>query len=116
MKYEAMGRLALVKPTKVVSPKFSVREFVLEIKEGKYPQLVQFQVTGDRCEELDTFNIGQSIDVSFDLRGREWTGRDGEKKFFNSLNVFKIAPVQLSQQVSPVAMDPQGIVDDDLSF
>jgi hypothetical protein len=55
-----------------------------------YPQDIQFQLTQDKCSLLDGFNINDQIDVSFNLRGREWTSPQGEVKYFNSLDAWRI--------------------------
>ena len=39
---------------------------------------------------LDSINIGDEITVNFDLRGREWKSPQGEIKYFNSLEAWKI--------------------------
>lgn len=85
MPYEAEGKLIKIYPTENKSGKFSVREFVIEIPDGNYPQLVKFQAVQDRCNILDNFREGEKIKVSFDLRGREWQG-----KYFTSLNAWRI--------------------------
>ncbi len=89
-KYKAIGTLIKLEGTKQITDKFRKREFVLEIPDGKYPQTIQFQVTGDRCEQMDQYNHGDTIAVEFNLRGREWTKPEtGEVKYFNSLDVWR---------------------------
>ena len=48
----------------------------------------------DRCELLDPFEVGQDVEVFFDLRGREWTNPQGEVKYFNSLQAWKLVSEQ----------------------
>lgn len=91
MGYEATGKVAQVFDTKVVSDKFSKREFVLEISDNpKYVQTVSFQATGDRCSQLDSVNVGDTVRVEFSLRGRAWTSPSGDVKYFNTLDVWKV--------------------------
>lgn len=73
-----------------VSDKFRKREFVLTDNAASYPQTILFQLTQDRCSLLDKANVGDVITVTFGLKGREWKNPQGEIKFFNSLDVFKI--------------------------
>lgn len=94
MAMEAVGKLRAVFDTKQFSERFSKREFVLEIVDGKYPQTVLFQVTGDRCSALDQFQIGDEVRLEFNLRGREWKSPQGETKYFNSLDVWRIEPAR----------------------
>ena len=90
MAFDAVGKLHVVNETKQVSERFTKREFVVEIADGKYPQFVLFQLTGDRCSQLDEHKVGDSVQITFNLRGREWRSPQGETKYFNSLDVWKI--------------------------
>jgi hypothetical protein len=83
------GTIKVINQTQVISEKFSKREFVIET-EDQYPQLVMFQATQDKCSLLDSFQVGNKIDVSFNLRGREWTSPSGEVKYFNTLEAWRI--------------------------
>ncbi len=85
MAFEVEGKLHRIFPTEQKSTSFSAREFVLEIPDGNYPQLVKFQAVQDRCGLLDTFREGDRVKVSFDLRGREWNG-----KYLTNLNAWRI--------------------------
>jgi hypothetical protein len=86
------GRIHAIFDAKQVTERFRKREFVLELEpESRFPQFVQFQLTGDRCENLDGFSKGDEVTVEFSLRGREWTSPKGEVRFFNSLDVWEIA-------------------------
>lgn len=95
MGIETTGKLHTIYETKQVSERFSKREFVLEIIDNpKYPQTVLFQLTGDRCTQLDGMNVGDQITIEFSLRGREWRSPQGEVKYFNSLDVWKVFPAR----------------------
>jgi len=89
MALEVTGKLHKLYDEQQVTDKFSKREFVLAL-EGRYPQFVLFQLTGRRCAELDGFKEGEAVHIEFALRGREWTSRQGEVKYFNSLEVLKL--------------------------
>jgi Domain of unknown function (DUF3127) len=95
MGLEATGKLHTIFETKQVSERFSKREFVVELTDNpKYPQVVMFQLTGDRCAQLDGLRVGDAVRVDFSLRGREWRSPQGEVKYFNSLDVWKVEPAQ----------------------
>lgn len=94
MGIEATGRVYAIFDTKEVSARFSKREFVVELADNpKYPQLVLFQATGDRCSQLDDVQVDDEVRVEFSLRGREWRSPGGEVKYFNSLDVWKVERV-----------------------
>jgi hypothetical protein len=84
------GILKVKKDEQAVSDKFRKREFVVTDNSSQYPQHISFQCTQDRCSLLDTVNVGDTITVHFNLRGREWTSPQGEIKFFNTLEAWKI--------------------------
>lgn len=84
-------RIKVINPTVTVSEKFSKREFVVtDSSNGNYPQDILFQSTQDKCSILDQFSVNDSVDVSFNIRGREWTSPQGEVKYFTSLEAWRI--------------------------
>ncbi len=85
MAFEVEGKLHRIFPTEQKSQSFQAREFVLEVPDGNYPQLVKFQAVQDRCAVLDNFTEGDRVKVSFDLRGREWNG-----KYLTNLNAWRV--------------------------
>ena len=91
------GKLHVKYETKQVSDRFRKREFVIEYADNPmYPQFVTFQLIQDKCELLDPYETGTFLQVEFDLRGREWTSPQGEIKYFNSLDAWRVAPVQVA--------------------
>jgi hypothetical protein len=91
MGMETTGRIHALFETQQVTERFRKREFVVELADNpRYPQYVQFQLTGDRCEALDGYSVGDEVKVEFSLRGREWKSPKGELKYFNSLDVWTI--------------------------
>ena len=117
---EVSGKIYKVDETKQITERFRKREFVVEIEDGRYPQTVLFQLTGDRCEMLDGFAVGDEVKLDFNLRGREWTSPKGEVKFFNSLDVYRLEKQGAQQKAAddepPLPEEPPGWVDDDLPF
>ncbi|RMG23256.1 MAG: DUF3127 domain-containing protein [Bacteroidetes bacterium] len=116
--------------TEQKTPTFKVREFVVKYEENPlYPQFVKFQVKQDRCDTLDQIAEGTMLEIDFDIRGREWTSPDGQVKYFNSLEAWRVTPVQATQAQQgdvagseplpvppPEAMDITQMEDDDLPF
>ena len=85
------GTIIKLFPVKAINEKFSVREFVVETSDNpKYPQKILLQSTGKAIEFLAKFKEGDSVDVTYDLRGREYS-RDGNTKYFNTINAWKIS-------------------------
>ena len=81
---------------------FKKREFVVEYAENpQYPEFIKFELIQDRCDLIDPIQPGQEIDVSFNLKGRKWTDRNGEVKYFNSLQAWKIDAISSGEAPPP---------------
>lgn len=100
--FKMKGVIKVIKPTQQVSEKFSKREFVVtDLSEAQYPQDILFELKQDKTSLLDNFMQGQEVEISFNLKGREWTSPQGDVKYFNTLDAFKIdalglAPVEIT--------------------
>ena len=94
--FEAEGKLYKKMDTQQVTDTFKKREFVVEMVDGAYTQLVKFQMVQNNCEKLDGFNEGDDVKVTFNLRGREWTSPDGVVKYFNTLDAWRIEETSTS--------------------
>jgi hypothetical protein len=97
------GAIKLINPIKVISDKFSVREFVVTTPDAKYPQDILFQTINDKMDVLESLGVGQQVEVSYNVRGREFNGR-----YYNTLDAWKIEvtgskPSQASTQ--PIELD-----------
>ncbi len=88
--FKLTGTVKLINDTQQVTEKFSKREFVVSETSSMYPQDILFQATQDKCSILDNIKENDQIEVSFNLRGREWTSPTGEVKYFNSLEAWRI--------------------------
>ncbi|MBP6091493.1 MAG: hypothetical protein RIT10_953 [Bacteroidota bacterium] len=102
--FKLTGTVKVLNNTVQVSEKFSKREFVVTDTSSMYPQDILFQATQDKCSLLDAIQVNEQVEVSFNLRGREWTNPQGEVKYFNSLEAWRIEKVG---QNAPQGM-PQG--------
>ncbi len=105
--------------TQQVTERFRKREFVVELADNpRYPQYVLFQLTGDRCENLDGFEVGQEVRVEFSLRGREWKSPKGDVRYFNSLDVWTLERQGAGADGAPpdVFDEPPPPSDDDVPF
>lgn len=116
---QVSGILKVLKETQAVNDRFKKREFVLTDNSSQYPQHISFQLTQDRCNLLDGAQEGEALTVHFNLRGREWTSPQGEIKYFNSLEAWKIdkgAGSNNSNQGEPEYETNQSREKDDLPF
>ncbi len=91
---EIQGTIKLIDQTKTVgSGGFRKRELVVTTDE-QYPQHILIEFVQEKTDLLDKFKVGQPVRVSINLRGREWTSPQGEVKYFNSIQGWRIEPLQ----------------------
>lgn len=104
MSFEVQGKLHEKFDTQQINDSFKKREFVLEIEDGNYTQHVKFQLTQDRCDLLNDFNKGESIQVSFSLAGRPYTNKEGNTVYFTNLNAWRVVKDEYNQGAAPEAV------------
>lgn len=67
---------------------WSKQEFILEYQEGNFPAQVCMNVWGeDKVRELDKYQVGDKVKVSFNLSAREYNGR-----WYNDVRAWRIEP------------------------
>lgn len=105
MSYDLIGKIKVIMEPKTFGSGFTVREFVVTVDDGKYPQDIVLQFVQDKVSLLDTVKEGQEVTVSFDVRGREYNGR-----YFNNLQAWKI----VAAASAPAADDKPPVSDSDV--
>lgn len=110
---QVQGTVKAVMPIQQVTDSFKKREFVITTQE-EYPQDILLQVTQDKCALFNDVQIGQTITAHFNLRGREWINPNGEAKYFNTLDAWRIEKGQVNETSRSAVPNPT--VDDDLPF
>lgn len=93
---EIEGRIKLIEETKTYGNNgFRKREVVITTEE-QYPQHLLIEFVQDKTNLLDNFKEGEAVKISINLRGREWTNPQGETKYFNSIQGWRIEQAQPS--------------------
>ena len=89
-----------------VTDTFKKREFVVEFAENpQYPEYVKFELIQDKCALLDAHKVGDKVVVHFNLKGRKWTDKEGQVKYFNSLQAWRL-DAEGENQASATDMAP----------
>jgi len=84
------GKIKLINEAKEYgNNSFRKREVVITTEE-QYPQDLLVEFVQDKCEILNSFQVGQSVKIDINLRGREWESPQGEVKYFNSIQGWRI--------------------------
>ena len=73
-----------------VSASFKKRELVVTTDE-QYPQHILINFVQDKTEYLDGLEVGKLVSVSVNIRGREWINPQGEAKYFNDIQGWKVS-------------------------
>lgn len=87
---EIAGKIKWIDETKTYGTNgFQKREVVVTTEE-QYPQHILVEFIQDKCELLNAYQVGQSVKIGINLRGREWVNPQGETKYFNSVQGWRI--------------------------
>jgi hypothetical protein len=87
---DVQGKIKLIGETQTFgSNGFRKRELVITTEE-QYPQPIMIEFVQDKTDLLNSCQVGQNVKVSINLRGREWVNPQGETKYFNSIQGWRI--------------------------
>ena len=117
---EVQGKVKMIGETQSFGDKgFRKREVVVTTNE-QYPQEIMLEFVQDKCDLLNNFQVGQDVKISVNLRGRSWVNPQGETKYFNSIQGWRIEGAQSSvpspEQSSEAASSLNEQEDQDLPF
>ena len=86
MSYELGGVVKLVQEVESFKDgAFTKRGIVVTVENGKFPQEILLEFVQDKVTLLDDVSSGDEVQVTFDIRGREFNGR-----YFNNLQGWKL--------------------------
>ncbi|ULC60014.1 DUF3127 domain-containing protein [Flaviramulus sp. BrNp1-15] len=117
---EVQGRIKMVGETQTFgSNGFRKREIVVTTEE-QYPQHIMVEFVQDKTDLLNNYQVGQQVKININLRGREWVNPQGETKYFNSIQGWRIEALQSEasgENLPPVppadAFEPAGDLNED---
>ena len=123
---ELSGKIKWIDETKTYGTNgFRKREVVITTEE-QYPQHILVEFIQDKCDLLNSYQVGQDVKIGINLRGREWVNPEGQTKYFNSIQGWRIEVSEnpISSEMPPMppapAFDPPegeaNEVDEDLPF
>ncbi|NJB71165.1 hypothetical protein GGR42_001627 [Saonia flava] len=103
---EVQGKIKMLDETKTFGNNgFRKREIVVTTDE-QYPQHILVEFIQDKCDLLNSYAVGQDVKISINLRGREWVNPQGETRYFNSIQGWRIESLQsntgASGEIPPV--------------
>ncbi len=102
--FELEGTLKQLFDTQTFASGFAKREFVVEVPDGKYPQMLKFECVKDKISILDGVSVGDAVKIAFDIRGSEY-----KERFYVNLNAWKLTKADGSAPAAASASDePRG--------
>lgn len=118
---ELEGTIKKIEDTQQITDSFRKRGVVVTTEE-QYPQHIMVEFVQDKVNLLDNYQEGDKVNIGINLRGREWTSPQGEVKYFNSIQGWRIEKKdgQAASAEGAPAMPPMPPMpdneDDDLPF
>ena len=92
---------------------------VLDVPVGNYTKKMAFQVSTGNIPAVMALNLGDRVEVGWDVSSREWTNKEGKTSWFTSIDLrtIRLADEVPAQSIAstPIAeaCEPQ---EDDLPF
>lgn len=104
---EVKGKIKLINDEQTFGVSgFRKRETVVTTDE-QYPQDILIEFVQDKCDVLNNYKVGDDVNVSINLRGREWINPEGVAKYFNSITGWRIEKVEAQDLPSTEQFTPQ---------
>ena len=103
------------------SEKFKKREFVVELSEeingNIYTNPAKMQLAQAKCDIIDRFNVGDSLKVSFNIKGNSYVDKkDGSTKYITNLDAWRVeaagvavATVKMTANAVPPATNSEDL-------
>lgn len=83
------GAIHHIGETEFVGANDMPKRIIVIETEGEYPQLVKFEAIKDHTKTIDDLVEGQTVEISYNIRGREWNG-----KYYTDLQLWRINVVE----------------------
>lgn len=115
--YEFEGDVKEIMDMQTFPSGFCKREFVVTDKDERWPQDIKFTAIKNNCALLDTIKKGDTVRVTFSLRGNCYNGR-----YYTDLQMFKLEKMEADGNVSEPIPQPadefpvDDISDEDMPF
>lgn len=99
---EIRGKVHEIGATQQVTESFKKRDIIVAYAENpQFVEYIRFEATQDRTSIFDGLTVGEEIEVSFNLRGRPWTNKEGVTTYFNSLVAWRVTKLTNTAASAP---------------
>ncbi len=87
---EIQGKIKVLNETQTFGDTGFKKRGLVVTTDEQFPQHVLVEFVQDKCDILNNYKVGQDVKVSINIRGREWINPQGEAKYFNSIQGWRI--------------------------
>jgi single-strand DNA-binding protein len=95
MSYEMKGTVKRIWDAQTFDSGFYKRDFVITTQD-QYPSDVKFAALKEKSEQLDSVQVGDMVNVKFDVKGREYNDR-----YYVDLNAWRIEKMDAANAAAP---------------
>ena len=92
---------------------------VLDVPAGNYTKKMAFQVSTGNIPAVMALNLGDRVEVGWDVSSREWTNKEGKTSWFTSIDLrtIRLADDVPAQSIASTPIAEAGPAqEDDLPF
>lgn len=92
---------------------------VLDVPVGNYTKKMAFQVSTGNIPAVMALNLGDRVEVGWDVSSREWTNKEGKTSWFTSIDLrtIRLADEVPAQSIASTPIAEAGPAqEDDLPF
>ena len=118
MANQITGKILRIYPTETITRKsgksIDKRSIVIDCTrfdpytgERGFENTPQLEFVGDRCRELDSYQPGQIVTITFDVNGSRYTTADGREQIFTRVQPYRIEAKQVQHHAPQQAQQPQ---------
>ena len=92
---EIKGYIKKIEKAVQVTDRMKKANLILETdRSSDYPQTICIEFINDSIDYLSQFKENDFVNIGLNLRGREWTNPEGQTKYFNSIQGWRIENLQ----------------------
>lgn len=107
---EITGHIKKIEKAVQVTERMKKANLILETdRNSDWPQVICVEFVNDSIDYLEQFTENDFVSIGINLRGREWVNPQGETKYFNSINGWKISKTE--SEVTNTEQNPAREVD-----
>lgn len=71
-------------------------------EKSSFENTPMLEFIGDRCTDLDKYQAGQVVTISFDVQGTRYRNKDDVEQIFTRIQPYRIEPRRAQQSSAPV--------------